>query len=292
VHKSVDSASDRLGFGTGVRFWTPESASPIVLLLSPVVAAMARKLSLDSRSDATTSERSSRSGVKCGSRVGVSTPLRGVTRVRQRRGCCGGSGPSCECSRTPCRCRRIRCGVSGPPRSPRWASPRGTTGTPCAQAQQRDEPTGQRPPRLLPSSCRQRTDSDTGHGCPGAPVPGPGSPHRRRAPAAVRSYPRHASFMHTDLRLCAFLACSGRFGMFRGEKRGCCVLWTASSRSKNQSDGQVERSHRCSAYYAWSTMVKLPGTRCGWRVPGGWPCLLPTAAGTQHGVTARGAHGG
>ncbi len=261
---------------------------------------MARRLRPDSRSDATTSERSSRGRRnRCRGQVRVEgccvCPLRGVTRVRQRRGCSGGSGLSCGCSRTPCRCRRTRSGVSGRSRSPRSASPRGTTGTPCAQAPPRDEPTGQRPPRCSPSSSRQRTDSDTGHGCPGAPVPGPGNPHRRRAPAAVRSYSRHASFMHADLRLYAFLASSGRFERFRGEKRGCCVRSRASSRSKNQSDGQVEPSHRCSAYLCRSATVKLPGTRRagGCRVAGaGWlawlvavPCLpacLPACLPCRH----------
>ena len=181
----------------------------------------------------------------------VCLPLRGVTRSRRRRECCGSSGPNCECSRSSCRCRRTRSGVSGRSRSRRWASPRDTTGTPCARAPPRDEPPGQRPPRCSPSSCSQRTAADAGRGCPGAPVPGRCSPHRWRAPAAVRSYPRHASFMHTDLRLCAFLASSGRFEMFRGEKRGCCVLWTAPSRSKNQSDGQVERRDRCSGIQDW-----------------------------------------
>ena len=192
-----------------------------------------------------------------------------------RGGCCGGSGPMPARSRRPCRYRRTRCGASGRPRSPRSASPRGTTGTPCARAPLRDGPTGQRPPRSSPSSSRQRTAADTGRGCPGAPVPASGSPHRRRAPAAVRSYSRHASFMHTDLRLCAFLASSGRFEMFRGEKRGCCVLSIAASRSKNQSDGQVERPDRSAAYLCMERDGQVVGYLAGARAAGaGWLALV------------------
>jgi len=207
----------------------------------------------------------------------VCLPLRGVIRVRRPRGCSGNSGPMPARSRTPCRCRRTRSGGSGRPRTPQSASPRGTTGTPCARAPPRDEPPGQRPPRCSPSSCRQRTAADAGRGCPCAPVPGRCSPHRRRAAAAVRSYPRHASFMHTDLRLCAFLASSGRFEMFRREKRGCCVRSRASSRTKNQSDGQVEPSHRCSGYLCMERDGQVAGYPAGWRVPvagAGWLAWL------------------
>ncbi len=234
----------------------------------------------------------------------MSTPLRGVTRVRQRRGCSGGSGLSCGCSRTPCRCRRTRSGVSGRSRSPRSASPRGTTGTPCAQARPRDEPTGQRPPRCSPSSSRQRTDSDTGHGCPGAPVPGPGNPHRRRAPAAVRNYSRHASFMHAELRLYAFLASSGRFERFRGEKRGCCVRSQRRRVPKTRTDGQSDQLDRSAGYLCMERDGQVAGYPVGWQVAraagAGWlawlvaapcpavpavpPACLPPPADRQHGV--------
>ncbi len=75
--------------------------------------------------------------------------------------------------------------------------------------------------------------------------------------------------MHTDLRFCASLASSGRFEMFRGEKRGCCVRSRAASRSKNQSDGQVEPSHRCSAYLCMERDGQVVGYPVGGRVPGG-----------------------
>jgi len=224
-------------------------------------------------------------------------PRRGVTRSRRRRGCSGNSGPSCAVSRTPCRCRRIRCGASGPPRTPRWASPRDTTGTPCARAPQRGEPTGRRPPLLLPSASRQRTDSDGDRGCPGAPVPGPGSPHRRRAPAAVRRYPRHASFMHTDLRLCAFRASSGRFEMVLSRK------WAAACGQEQRRVPKTKAMAKLSGLtvaldtYAlqngrssWSDWVArwwLPGGRPGWS-----PCLPSRALGRARRPTAVHCRGG
>ncbi len=86
------------------------------------------------------------SGTVTWSRLAAPSSSAHALAARRPQGCCGGSGPMPARSRMPCRCRRTRCGASGRPRSPQWASPRGTTGTPCAQAPPRDEPTGRRPP--------------------------------------------------------------------------------------------------------------------------------------------------
>jgi len=86
-----------------------------------------------------------------------------------------------------------------------------------------------------------------------------------------------------------------------GERRGgCCVLWTASSRSKNQSDGQVERPDRCSGYLCMERYGQVVGYPVGGRVldgrvPGGWPgwspclaCHLPVPRAATCRPTARG----
>ena len=47
------------------------------------------------------------------------------------------------------------------------------------------------------------------------------------------------------------------------------MLWTAPSRTKNESGGRVEPSHRCSAYLCMERDGQVVGYPVGGRVPGG-----------------------
>jgi len=98
----------------------------------------------------------------------------------------------------------------------------------------------------------------------------------------VRSYPRHASFMHTDLRLCAFLASSGRFEISggRSEAAACCGQHRRVPKTKAMA--RLSRLTVALDIYAWNATVKLWGTRWtgGCRVVGaGWLVWLVAVPG-------------